>query len=158
MRIAEYVNHTALKPRPDTVIETPLDSLGFDSGFMQSINDLLSDLLASYIRKFFLVVVARKAIETANFSAMFSPSSQSNQNSHGILRNLLVDQIRDLSRVHLDCIRACLPMGREDDHRARLHLGRDLTAQFLQFAVCRMVTLIHDVWLVVKVSLISITW
>lgn len=71
VRIAEYVNHTALKPRPDTVIKTPLDSLGFDSGFMQSINDLLSDLLASYIRKFFLVVVARKAIETANFSAMF---------------------------------------------------------------------------------------
>lgn len=59
--------------------------------------------------------------------------------------NLLVNQIRDLGRVHIDGILCTLPMRREHHHGTRLHLRRNLTPDLAQLAVGRMVLVEHDI-------------
>lgn len=37
-------------------------------------------------------------------------------------------------------------MAREDYNSFRLHFTSDLTADFLEFVICRMLNIFHDIW------------
>lgn len=59
--------------------------------------------------------------------------------------DILVDQVGDLGRVHVDSILASLPMRREDHDRTRLDFLGNLASNLAQFAMGRVVMLEHDI-------------
>lgn len=64
----------------------------------------------------------------------------------------LIYQLRKLRRVDFHLILPSLPMRRENHHSPRLHFRSDLFADFLEFLVCWVVMLVHDIGLLVVLS------
>lgn len=125
------------------MIQPPLYPLSLNPRRTKRIKHLLRNLRTSHIRIFLFIIVAREAIETILISANIHFTNTLNQGK----RNALINQIRNLRRIHLDRIPRRLPMRREDHHSARLDLCRDLAAYLAELFVGGVVDLVHDVWL-----------
>lgn len=136
--------HTALETGPDAVVESALYAFGFDPSLFQQIQHFVCYLWATHVRILLFVVVAREPIKArlCQFTATME-----------FILNILIDQISLFGCVDLDCLTACLPMGRENDHRSWLDLGRNLATDLREFAVGRVLHFVHDVWLVVLAML-----
>jgi hypothetical protein len=122
------------------VIETAFHALCLDSGSLQQVKDFMRDLLTADIGVLFLVIVVGETIEAAISRLANVPRELEDLR----YRNILVDQIRHLSRVDVDSIPSTLPMRRKDNHRTGLDLGSDLAPDLSELAVCRVLDIIHD--------------